>query len=70
VNGERVGVSGAGDLPASRLQCLPPLQRREDRFQDPLDVTVDIVIVKASHPIASIAQKLFSFPISTTLTVG
>lgn len=56
-------MRGAGDLPASRLQRLPPLERREDRVQDSHDVAVDFVIMKASHPVASIAQDLFSFPI-------
>ena|GEM_PF-6396831 len=63
-------MRGAGDLPASRLQRLPPLERREDRVQDSHEVAVDFVIMKASRPVASIAQDLFSCAIATALVVG
>jgi hypothetical protein len=49
---------------------LPPLERGQDRVQDPLDVAEEFVIVEAGHTVASIAQGLFSRPIATALVIG
>jgi hypothetical protein len=48
---------------------MPPLQRRQDRIQDPLDVAVDLIIVEASHPVALIMQELVSLLIAAALIV-
>jgi hypothetical protein len=57
-------------LAAGGLQRLPPLQRRQDRVQDPLNVAVDVAVLEANHPIAQIAQEVFSLRIATALIVG
>jgi hypothetical protein len=54
----------------SQLQRRPPLQRRQDRVQDAVNVAVDFVVVEPSHATAPIAQKLFPLRIATALIVG
>ena len=52
------------------LQGRPPLQCREDRFHDPVDVAVDLVVVESNDPVALTVQKLFALRVAPALVVG
>jgi hypothetical protein len=57
-------------LAANGLQRLPPLEHRQNRIQDPLDVAIDFVVVKAGHSVAMIAQELLSRLIAVSFVLG
>jgi hypothetical protein len=57
-------------LAALVLQRRPPLQRRQNRFQDAVDVPVDFGVDDPSDPVAPFAQELFPLRVAAALAVG
>ena len=63
-------MRGLGDWPQAALQDRPPLQLREDRFHDAIDVAVDLVVVESSDPLALTVQKLLALRVAHALIAG